>query len=95
MALPSFAPSAAVELAVTSTSANIVLPASGSPTTALVSNLSAAPVYVALGTSSVTATIGANVAVMPMAQLALTIGANTYLAAVSETTGALNIAVGS
>lgn len=96
MAIASFAPTAAVEMAVTATSSQVALPSTGTPTIALLTNLGIQPVFVALGASSaVTAAVGACAVVMPGRSLALTIGTNTNLAAVTLTgmTG-LNIAVG-
>jgi hypothetical protein len=96
MAIASFGPTASVEMSVTTTSSNVVIPTTGTPTIALVSNLSGQPVFVAMGTSStVTVTVGGGVPVMPGTQLALTISPNTYLAAITEAAAAgINITVG-
>jgi hypothetical protein len=95
--IASFAPTAAVEMAVTSTSSQITIPTTGTPTIALLTNLGIQPIFVALGTSSaVNVVAGAGVVVMPGQPLALTIGANTNLAAVTLTgVSGLNVAVGS
>jgi hypothetical protein len=78
----------------TSASQAVELPTSGSPTTALVTNIGSAVGYVLLGDSSVAVTSGTGLAVLPGASVALTIGANTYLAAIGAGAN-LNIAVGS
>ena len=94
--IASFAPTAAVELAVSTTSSQVAIPTTGTPTIALVTNLGIQPVFVALGTSStVTVVAGSGVVVMPGQPLALTIGANTNLAAITLTgVAGINIAVG-
>ena len=93
--IASFAPTAAVEIAVTSTSGRTVIPTTGTPTIALVTNLGPSPVFVALGSSSVTVAIGGGVVILPGAQLALTIGANTNIAAITLSgVAGLNLAVG-
>lgn len=95
MAIASFGPTATVAVEATSTSAATALPTSGTPTIALVSNISASTVFAALGSSSsVTATVTGSVPILPMSQLALTIGANTYIALISESVAGVNITVG-
>lgn len=95
MAIASFAPNAAVALAVSVTSSQVSLPTTGTPTIAVVTNIGSQPAYVALGSSSASVVAGAGMVVMPGAPLVLTIGANTNIAAItlSGATG-LNIAVG-
>ncbi|MFL9904265.1 hypothetical protein PQR71_40110 [Paraburkholderia fungorum] len=97
MAIASFAPTAAVEMPVTATSSQVALPTTGTPTIALLTNLGIQPVFVSLGTSSAVAAVaGACAVVMPGKSLALTIGTNTNLAAVTLTgASGLNVAVGS
>ena len=93
--IASFAPTAAVEIAVTSTSGRTVIPTTGTPTIALVTNLGPSPVFVALGSSSVTVAIGGGAVILPGAQLALTIGTNTNIAAITLSgVAGLNLAVG-
>jgi hypothetical protein len=94
--IASFAPTAAVEMAVSTTSSQVALPTAGTPTIALVTNLGIQPVFLALGTSSsVSVVAGAGVVVMPGQPLALTIGANTNVAAIALAgVSGLNIAVG-
>jgi hypothetical protein len=82
--VPSFAPTAAVEAAVSTTSARVAIPTTGSPTVVVVTNLSGQAVFVALGGSNVTVSAGGGVPVMPFGKLALTIGGNTYLAAITQ-----------
>lgn len=96
MAIASFAPTAAIEMAVSATSSQIALSTTGTPTIALVSNLSQQPVFVALGASSaVVAVAGACAVVLPGQSLALTIGTNTNLAAITLAgLAGLNITVG-
>ena len=95
MALPSFAPTGAVSLSATGTSASVVLPTAGTPITALVTNVGGQPVFVSLGAGGVVATQAGSLAVMPGDQIALTIGTATNLAAIAPFGGSgLNIAVG-
>lgn len=96
MPLASFAPSAAVNLRVSTISANVELPATGSPTTAVVTNLGEHVSFVALGADDTTvASASSSMAVMPGRTVSLTIGSNTYLAGVTlNGVSQLNIAVG-
>lgn len=95
MAIASFAPTASTTLAATTTSARVILPTTGTPTIALVTNLSGYPVFVQLGDVTVVASPGGSVAIMPGGQLALTIGANTYIAAVTLAgADGINVTVG-
>jgi hypothetical protein len=95
MALASLALTAAVEISVTSTSARTALPTTGSPTTALLTNLGPAPVFVLLGDNTAVVTIANGAVVMPGASLALTIGTATNIAAITLSGAAgLNLAVG-
>lgn len=95
MALASLALTAATKIAVTTTSARTVIPTTGSPTTALLTNLGPAPVFVLLGDSTVVATANTGVAVMPGDKLALTIGTATNIAAITlNGVAGLNLAVG-
>lgn len=95
MALASFAPTATIVLDATATSANAALPTTGSPTTVLVTNPGAAPVWVQLGGSNVTASSTSSLMVVPNGQIALTIGANTYIAVVAGYNAAgVNVTVG-
>jgi hypothetical protein len=91
MALPGFAVSSVVALGATSASSRVAV----SGTTALVTNLGPSPVFLLLGSSSVVATVASGTALLPGASLPLTIGANTYLAAITQSGNAsLNIGLG-
>jgi hypothetical protein len=95
--VPSFAPTASVEMTATQQSSNIALPTTGTPTIAIVQNLGEKWVYVALGTSnSVQVSPRAGIPIPPHGPaVPLTIGTNTYLAAVSlANVSAINITVG-
>jgi hypothetical protein len=83
-------------MAVTATSSQVALPTTGTPTIALLTNLGIQPVFVTLGASSaVVAVAGACAVVLPGRSLALTIGTNTNIAAVTLTgVAGLNVAVG-
>jgi hypothetical protein len=95
MAIASFAPTAAIEMPVTPVSSRVALPATGTPTIALVTNLGQQVVFVSLGDDAAEAAAGSSLAVLPHTQVALTIGANTNLAAVTLAgLSGLNIAVG-
>jgi hypothetical protein len=95
MAIASFAPSATIVLDAGATSTRALLPTTGSPTTALVTNTGSEPVWVQLGSSTVTASQSSSLAVVPHGQIALTIGSNTYIAviAVYDVEG-VNVTVG-
>jgi hypothetical protein len=91
----SFAPTAGAFLAVTATSANVALPTTGTPTVAIVTNIGQVPVFLALGASGVVAPAMTGVALMPGAQIVLTIGSATNLAAITLAgASGINIAVG-
>jgi hypothetical protein len=83
MAIASFAPTASIVLDASATSSRAVLPTTGTPTIALATNTSATPVWVQLGNATVTASPDTSLAVVPNGQIALTIGANTYIAAIA------------
>jgi hypothetical protein len=97
--VPSFAPSAAVNLPVSTTSANVQLPSTGSPQAAIVTNIGEHVAFVQLGTANTVAastTTSIAVAPFPAPPLALTLGANTWIAGITLAGVAnLNIAVGS
>jgi hypothetical protein len=95
MTIPSFAPTDAVELQATNVSSSVELPTTGSPTVAIVTNLGQRVVFVAMGDDAVEAVQYEAMAVLPGSPVALTIGVNTNLAAItlSGVVG-LNIAVG-
>lgn len=96
MTIASLAPTATIFLTARSVSSQVALPTTGTPTVALVSNTGDQVAFVQLGASaSVTATIQGSTPVMPGEQLALTIGTNTNMAAItlSHQVG-INITVG-
>ncbi|PVX61246.1 hypothetical protein [Paraburkholderia unamae] len=99
MTIASFAPTATINLAIGTTSANVQLPSTGSPTAALVTNPGEHLAFVQLGTSNtVAASTTTSIAVppFPAPPVALTLGANTWIAGISLAgVGNLNIAVGS
>lgn len=68
-------------------SVSVALPTDGSSTPAatkvLVTNLSGETVFIALGDSSVAAVANSSVPVQNLATLMLSIGANTYIAAIT------------
>lgn len=84
-ALPAIAPTGQVSLAVSTTSSNIQIPSTGTPVQVLVTNAGPLMAYVVLGTSNtVTASTATGVPILPYTTLPLTLGANTWLAAVAQ-----------
>jgi hypothetical protein len=83
MAIASFAPTATVVVDASATSSSVLLPSTGTPTVALITNTGAALVWVQLGGSTVTASPSSSLALVPNGQVALTIGANTYIAVIA------------
>lgn len=95
MTVSSFAPTAATDIIAGPTTANVILPTTGTPTVVCITNLGQLPAFVLLGSSSaVVVTSATGLPVMPNAQIFLTIGANTYLAAIAAQTTPLQINVG-
>lgn len=96
MTIASFAPTAAVNLPISATSANVLIPTTGTPTVALVTNMGERIAFVQMGTSNtVAATTTTSLAIEPHDSVALTIGSNTYIAGIALSgVGQLNIAVG-
>lgn len=82
MAVASFAPSGGVDLSASSTSSNVAIPTAGTPVAVMVTNLGQQMAFVVLGASSVVAT-PAGLPILPGTQVALTIGSNTNIAAVT------------
>ena len=81
--LPAFTPDAAVGAAFGPTSTNVALPGSpGSDAVVVVSNLSAIPVYVKLGGSTVVAVVRTSSLVMPGQVRVFAIGSSTYIAGI-------------
>lgn len=92
-----FTPTAYTSMIVGPASSNKALPAATG--SALITNLGIAPIVVLLGTANTVAvTVSTGVAIPAGQSLALVIGSNTYLAAITAgggQTSLLNIAVGS
>jgi len=85
MALPAIAPTGQADLPVSTTSSNVQIPAPGTPTQVLVSNLGPLTAFVLLGSSNaVTVTTDTGTPILPYTQVALTLGANTWLAAITQ-----------
>jgi hypothetical protein len=95
MAIPSFALSSVASLLAGTVSSNVLLPTVSGATTALITNMGESLVYLLLGSSSVVVSPATGVALLPGQSIALTIGSATNLAAVSDQSVPLNIAVGS
>jgi hypothetical protein len=88
----SFVPTASAYLPATATPATIVLPTTGTPTVALVTNIGPLPVFPALGTTVPPPT---GIALMPGASITLSItGATNIAAATLSGASGINIAVG-
>jgi len=96
MAVASFGPTATTFLtALPTVSTAIILPTTGTPTIAYVTNTDDFWIYVSLGNSSVSASETTSMPIPPRGQLPLTIGTNTYLAAISlDKPVGVNITVG-
>ena len=80
-----------------STSANVAIPTSGSPTKLVVTNNhDSITAFVALGTTNAVAATTASTPIAPGQSLVLTIGGNEYIAAIVASGGAvLTLATGS
>jgi hypothetical protein len=95
MTIASFAPTASINLAISTTSANVAIPTTGTPTVALVTNMAERVAYVQMGTSNAVAATTTSLAIEPRESVSLTIGTNTYIAGLALSgVGQLNIAVG-
>jgi hypothetical protein len=93
MTINSFAPAAGTLLPISATSSNVAIPSGG--TIAVVTNIGSGIAFVDIGTSGSLAATTAGLPVLPGGQAALTIGANTTLAAVTLAgLSQLNITVG-
>lgn len=85
MALPAISPTGQVDLPVSTTSSNVLIPAIGNPTQVLVTNLGPLVAFVLLGASNaVAATVDTGTPVLPYTSLALTLTPNTYIAAITQ-----------
>lgn len=78
----SISPTASVTLAVSPVSARILIPTAGSPTIALVTNISQTLVFLSFGDVTITASNG-TLPLLPLNQIQITIGTFAYIAAVS------------
>jgi hypothetical protein len=95
MAIASFAPTATVVLDATPVSSRVALPTTGTPTIVMVTNTGNEPVWVQLGTVTVTASQSSSLAIAPYGQIALTIGTNTFIAVIaSYGVDGVNVTVG-
>lgn len=83
-ALPAIAPTGQAQLAVSTTSANVAWPATGTPTQIVVTNLGPLTAFVQLGNGSVTASVTTGMPVLPYTSVVLTVGANTNIAAITQ-----------
>lgn len=93
--VPSFAPTGVVSLPVNATSSSVQLPSTGSPAIAVVTNLGEQIAFIALGDDTIEASASTSLAILPHGSLALTLGANAYLAGITLAgVSQLNIAVG-
>lgn len=85
MALPAIAPTGQADLPINTVSANVQIPSAGTPTQVMVSNLGPLTAYVLLGTSNtVTVTTDTGTPILPYTSLPLTLGANTWLAGITQ-----------
>jgi hypothetical protein len=85
--LPAFTPDGAVGAAFTGASSRVQLPGAqvgGTDTLVVVTNIGSLPVYVALGSSTVTAAVGTSFLVLPGRQRVFAIGTATYLAGIIQ-----------
>jgi len=95
MAIASLEVTGIAFMSATPVSQSIAIPETGTPTVALVTNISDEVAFVALGDDTVEATQYESVAVLPRSPVALTIGAATNIAAVTlNGVAGLNIAFG-
>ncbi len=92
MPLASISITGKASLIATSTSQSVALPTTGTPTTCLVTNLGDYVCYILLGTTAPTVTPSNGVPVMPGQSLALTLGSNTFAAAIGS--GPVDFALG-
>lgn len=84
MALASFTPTGQASITANGVSANVAIPETGTPTQIIVTNLGGAPAFVLLGAPGVQVTIANGTPVLPNCPIALTLGTNTELAAITS-----------
>lgn len=83
MALASMNPTANAVLLASPVSSNVLIPTTGTPTMALIQNLGSVLVWFAVGIGSGVTATTLNTPLQPGGQFALTIGTNTFLAAIA------------
>lgn len=84
-ALPAIAPTGQASLAVGTASANVQVPATGTPTQIMVTNMGPLTAFVVLGTSNaVTATPSTGTPILPYTSVVLTLGSNTWIAGITQ-----------
>jgi hypothetical protein len=95
---PPLTPTGVAALSAGSASSRVLIPATGTPTAIMITNLGPNDAFVLLGSVSVVATVATGTAVRAGADpVLLSIGANTYLAAITQSAAlnaALNITAG-
>lgn len=87
MALAAINPTGQAALTAGTASSNVAIPVTGTPTQVLVQNLGNRPAFVLLGSSSaVAATVASGTPVLPNPDggVVLTLGVNTYIAAITS-----------
>lgn len=95
MALPSFTPSAYGSMAALYNVSTTQAIPGGAGTVLLITNLGPSPAVVLLGGSTVAVTLGSGLVVLPNQSIALSLGANAYIAAQgAQGTAILNLAQG-
>lgn len=95
MALPDITPTGAVGLEATTTSSNVVIPTTGTPTQVVVTNFGPSSAFVVLGAAGVAAAVATGFAILPNDKVVLHLGTNTNLAAITtHDTAALHINAG-
>jgi hypothetical protein len=93
---PAFTPTARAQLGVSNVSARVLLPTTGTPTIARVTNAGEQDVFVLLGSASVVATVATGLTLLARSSIFFVIGSNTDLAAITQSGGtAVTIDLGS
>lgn len=79
-----FSPTGEARLTVTTTSSNVLIPQTGTPTIARITNVGSTNVFVLMGVGSGTvATVATGLIVAPGTTMYLSIGSNTYVSAIT------------
>lgn len=79
----SISPTASVTLPATTTTSNIGLPTTGTPTIALITNIGPNIAFLAFGTSNAVTAVNGGMPVLPGTQIMVTIGSFTFVAAIT------------